>query len=189
MFSHDQIQFGSIQRALKTDSPEHQAAWSSGLTQEENARSQLMTISVYMDSHCTIKLKLLGQSSEEVIRNLLETLFHPETVNIYNLKPSPLGFKGSELNQEIVQSKKETRLGDPDPPVVTNVLVGSSGGSVVKNPPANASDSGLIPGSGRSPGEGNGNPLQYSCLENPMDRGAWRATVHCIAKSQTRLSD
>ena len=52
---------------------------------------------------------------------------------------------------------------------------------VVKNPPANPGDirdKGLIPGSGRSPREGNGNPLQYSCLENPMDRGAWQATVH-----------
>ena len=48
---------------------------------------------------------------------------------------------------------------------------------------------GLIPGSGRSPGEGHGNPFQYSCLENPMDRGAWWATVHGVAKSQTRLSD
>jgi len=46
---------------------------------------------------------------------------------------------------------------------------------VVKNPPANAGDSGLIPGLGRSPGGGNGNPLQYSCLEDPMDRGAWQA--------------
>ena len=53
---------------------------------------------------------------------------------------------------------------------------------VVKNPPANAGDVGLIPGSGKSPGEGNGNPLQYSCLENPMDRGAWRAIVHGVAK-------
>ena len=53
----------------------------------------------------------------------------------------------------------------------------------------NAGDPGLIPGSGRSPGEGNGNPLQYSCLENPMDGGAWWATVHGVAKSQTRLSD
>jgi len=64
-------------------------------------------------------------------------------------------------------------------------------GSVVKNPPANAGDAGvegLIPGSGRSPGEGNGNPLQYSYLENPMDRGAWWATVHGVAKSQTQLS-
>ena len=53
----------------------------------------------------------------------------------------------------------------------------------------NAGDLGLIPGLGRSPGEGNGNPLQYSCLENPVDRGAWRATVHGVAKSRTRLSD
>ena len=53
------------------------------------------------------------------------------------------------------------------------VLEGLSGGSVVKNPPANAEDLGSIPGSGRSPGEGNGNPLQYSCLGNPMDKEAW----------------
>ena len=53
-----------------------------------------------------------------------------------------------------------------------SVYMGFSGDSVVKNLPANAGDVGLIPGSGRSPGEGNGNPPQYSCLENPMDRGA-----------------
>ena len=50
-------------------------------------------------------------------------------------------------------------------------------------------DLGLIPGSGRSPGEGNGNPLQYSCLENPMDGGAWWAIVHGVTKSRTTLSD
>ena len=57
-----------------------------------------------------------------------------------------------------------------------------------KNPPANAGDvrdAGSIPGSGRTPGEGHGNPLQYSCLENPVDRGAWRAMVHRVAKSWT----
>ena len=62
---------------------------------------------------------------------------------------------------------------------------------MVKNPPATAGDtrdSGSIPGSGRSPGVGNGNPLQYSCLKNPMDRGAWWATDHGIAKSRTQLS-
>ena len=57
--------------------------------------------------------------------------------------------------------------------------------SVSKESACNAGDSGLIPGSGRSPGEENGNPLQHSCLENPMDRGTWWATVHAIAKSQT----
>ena len=60
--------------------------------------------------------------------------------------------------------------------------------SVGKSSACNAEDPGLIPGLGRSPGEGNGNPLQYSGLENPMDRGAWRATVHEVTKSQTRLS-
>ena len=55
--------------------------------------------------------------------------------------------------------------------------------------PAYAGDLGSIPGSGRSPGEGSGNPLQYFCLENPMDRRAWWATVHGVAKSQTRLSN
>ena len=61
---------------------------------------------------------------------------------------------------------------------------------VVKNSPANAGDirdKGSIPGSGRSPGEGHGNPLQYSCLENSMDRAVWQATAHRVAKSQTRL--
>ena len=59
---------------------------------------------------------------------------------------------------------------------------------MVKNLPANAGNVGSIPGLGRSPGEGTGNLLQYSCLENPMDRGAWWATVHRVIKSQTRVS-
>ena len=62
---------------------------------------------------------------------------------------------------------------------------------MVKNPPANAGVArhvGLIPGSGRSPGEGNGNPLQYSLLENSMDRGAWQATIHGVTKSWTPVS-
>ena len=59
---------------------------------------------------------------------------------------------------------------------------GFPGGSVVKNLPANAGEVGSVPGLGRSPGEGNGNPLKYSCLENPMDRGAWRVIVREVAK-------
>ena len=64
-----------------------------------------------------------------------------------------------------------------------------SGGSVVKTLPATVGDVGSIPGLGRSPGKVNGNPLQYSCLENTIDRGAWQATVHGVTKSQTQLSD
>ena len=63
---------------------------------------------------------------------------------------------------------------------------------MVKNPLASerdGGDTGWIPGWGRFPGEGHGNPLQYSCLENPRDRGAWWATVHGVTKSKTRLSD
>ena len=60
---------------------------------------------------------------------------------------------------------------------------------MVKTLPANAGDLGSIPGSGRSPGEGNGSSLQYSCLGNPMDRGAWQATVHGVSKSRTQLSN
>ena len=63
------------------------------------------------------------------------------------------------------------------------------GGSEDKASAHNAGDLDLIPGSRRSPGEGNGNPLQYSCLEDPMDGGAWWAAVHGVAKSRTRLSD
>ena len=67
--------------------------------------------------------------------------------------------------------------------------MGFPGGSQVKASASNAGDPGLIPGSGRSLGEGNDNPLQQSCLGNPMDRGAWRAADDGVAKSQTRLSN
>ena len=65
---------------------------------------------------------------------------------------------------------------------------GFPGGSVVKNPPANAEDAGSIPGLGRSLGVGNDNQLQYSCLKNSLDRGAWWATVHRVTTSQTQLN-
>ena len=61
-------------------------------------------------------------------------------------------------------------------------MVGFPGSSVVKNPPASAGDTGLIPESGRALGKGNGDPFQYSCLGNPMDRGVWPATVHVVPK-------
>ena len=67
--------------------------------------------------------------------------------------------------------------------------MGLPDGSGVSNLPAIAEDGGLVPGSGSSPGEGNGNPLQYSYLKNPMNRGAWQPTVHGVAKSWTLLSD
>ena len=70
-----------------------------------------------------------------------------------------------------------------------NYVKGFPGDSDSKESVHNVGDPGSIPASRRSPGEGNGNPLQYSCLENSMDRGAGQATVHGIAKSQTRLSD
>ena len=73
--------------------------------------------------------------------------------------------------------------------ILTPYDIGFPGGSEIKASACNAGDLGLIPGLGRSPGEGNGNPLQYSCLENPRDEGAWRAIVHGVTKSQTRLSD
>ena len=69
--------------------------------------------------------------------------------------------------------------------VLINIILGFPGGSAVKNPPANAGDSSSIPGLERSPGGGSGNQLQFSSLGNPMDKGAWRATVHGVTKSRT----
>ena len=87
--------------------------------------------------------------------------------------------------------KSQTRLSDwtelnysPKPPRASQVVL------VVKNPPANAGDAGFIPGSGRSPGGGHGNPLQYSCLENPMDRGVWQVTFqgsHRVGLKRLRM--
>ena len=68
---------------------------------------------------------------------------------------------------------------------ITGLSPGFPGGSDSKVSACNEGDLGLIPGSERSPGKGNGNPLQYSCLGNPIDRGAWQATVHGVAKSRT----
>ena len=86
------------------------------------------------------------------------------------------GHRESETTEQLTTATKSIRRGFP-------------GGSLVKNPPANAGNAGSIPGSGRSLGVGNGNPLQYSCLGNPMTRGAWWATGHGVAKSQIWLRD
>ena len=72
--------------------------------------------------------------------------------------------------------------------MVSTVLPGFPGGSDGKESACNEGDPGSIPGSGRSPGEGNGNTLQYPCLENPMDRGAWRAMVHGVTKESDTSS-
>ena len=73
--------------------------------------------------------------------------------------------------------------------MIISEYLGSPGGSDGKESACSGGDPGSMPGLGRSPGGGNGNPLQYSCLENAMNRGAWQATVHAVAKSQTQLSD
>ena len=72
--------------------------------------------------------------------------------------------------------------------MVLNISVGFPGGSDGKEPACNSGDPDSIPGLGRSPGKGNGNPLQYSCLENSKDRGGWQATVHGVAKKRIPLS-
>ena len=90
-----------------------------------------------------------------------------------------------------MQTHESARKTEPN--LETYVLVSAQKGfplsSVGTEPACNAGDPGSIPGSGRSPEEGNSNPLQYSCLENPMDTGTWKATVHEGHKSQTQLSD
>ena len=101
------------------------------------------------------------------------------TVVLYQYFPYNVTIlKGKESNFDVI--RKNSLLGSR----------ASQAALVVKNPPANAGDirdMGSIPGLGGSPGGGHGNPLQYSCLGNPMDRGAWPATVHGIAKSRTQL--
>ena len=87
-------------------------------------------------------------------------------------------------------SESRTRLSDfTSLSPHTYQYLGFPRGSEVKASASNAGDLGSVPGLGRSPGGGHGNPLQYSCLENPMDGGAWWATVHGVAKSRTQLSN
>ena len=82
--------------------------------------------------------------------------------------------------EEIIMEHEKTFVGNDMFITLTVLTMGFPGGSEGKASACNGGDLGSIPGSGRSPGEGNGNPLQYSCLENPMDGGAWWATVHGV---------
>ena len=95
---------------------------------------------------------------------------------------SPWGCKESDTTERLNWTKVSVIKS-------LNMTKGFPGGSVVKNPPANSGDAHSIPGSGRSLGIRNGNPVQYSCLEKSMDRGAWQGTVHGVTKSWTRLSN
>ena len=88
------------------------------------------------------------------------------------------------LNEDLIQLMVETLSG-----IYTDLPMNFLRGSDGKTSAYNAGDLSSTPGLGRSPGEGNGNPLLYSCLENPMDGEAWSATVHGVAKSRTRLSN
>ena len=105
-----------------------------------------------------------------------------DTTEQLNNNIVPGGFPGSSAGSPGPSPLSRDRLQTP-------VFLGFLGGSDGKESTSNSGDLGLIPGLGRSPGEGNGNSLQYSCLENPMDRGAWRATVHGVAESQTQLGN
>ena len=110
------------------------------------------------------------------IRPLLQRLCKPPSLLWLSLT-SPM------CQGHLKSSKTCSYPQDAEGPLgLVNITIGFYNGSVVKNPPANAGDVSSIPGSGRSPGEGNGNPLQYSCLGNPMNRGAGWATVHGVAK-------
>ena len=96
-------------------------------------------------------------------------------------------------NQSHCKMSSQSVVGQEDPwrreKLPTPVFLGFSGGSDGKESACNAGDLGSVPGSGRSTGRGHGNPLQYSCLENPTNREAWQATVHAVAKSRIQLSD
>ena len=157
-----------------------------------------------------------GPGSYEVIASSLgpiahETLIAPSKCGV-SLSPSPVAFLWSSLTDILSQMLQgflipvtDPQAGETDMGLRTVTAMGKhlwynyfpDWGSptpvaqLVKNPPASAGDTrdaGSIPGSGRSPGEGNSNPLLSSCLENSMDRGAWWATIHGVAKSRTWMS-
>ena len=129
---------------------------------------------------------------EETYLNIIKAIYDKPTANIIFLRPShlPLLLPGSSLppfTQDGFCGKIKASTCSVFCFPYTSQW-GFPGGSVVKNPPANAGDVDLVSGSERSRRGGNGNPLQYSCLESPRDRGAWRAMVCGVTQSQTGLS-
>ena len=132
------------------------------------------------------KLKAFSKQALELIHNQSHLLYTQEWLPSYDTElHNPL----KRTKEHHIQSK-DTRIPYWFCLCFHFACVSASQVALlVKNPPANAGDAGLISGSGRSPGQGNGYRLQYSCLGNPMDRGAWRATAHGVAKSPTQLSD
>ena len=109
-----------------------------------------------------------------------------ETCGILTRDGTQVPCIGSTVSQPLDHQRRSQH---PHSLITPSLRPGFPGGSDGKESACNAGDECLIPGSGICPGEGNGNLLQYSCLENPMDRGAWQAAVHGVAKSQTRLRD
>ena len=109
----------------------------------------------------------------------------------FNGKESPCSPRDSQVSYPTPQFKSinSSALSLLYGSGLTSIILGFPGGSEGKESACNAGDLGSIPGLGRSPGGGHGNSLHYSCLENPMDREAWWAIVHGVAKSQTRLND
>ena len=116
-------------------------------------------------------------ATEGNVLNLIKGIYEKPTVNIFLVENECFPCKTEN-------KAKMCSLTSP----VQHMCV-APGGSISKETACNAGDPSSIPGLGRSPGEGNGNPLQDSCLKNPMDRGAWRATVQEVTKSWTQLSD
>ena len=115
----------------------------------------------------------------DVCRPLSNYTQHPHSPRLARaaLKTTAAGFNPRAHYQNYAASTAKLRYLSP-----CIGLLGFPGGAAVKSLPASAGDTGSIPGSGRSPGEGSGSPLQYSCLGNPMDRGAWPAAVHRVTR-------
>ena len=152
-----------------------------------NFESTILVALQYAMTKYTENLVTMGQKLRSLMISFT-ALLHFTCLSLYSISKSRHFsiFKG---NQDY-QSNDKLPLGQMffDDLYEVQVL-GFPGGSDGKESNCNSGDLGSIPGSGRFPGEGNGYPLQYSCLENSKDRGTWWATVHGVTKGQTRLSD